>query len=450
MASLDKLPDELLSEIASYLGYRFCWKYDEAYQQVSGEADITHDPRFGKLVTKLVFAKARHPFFDSALPPHPNGRPRKHEHAGYGVIELPRHGADGVYPNDGLKVKPRVRAGLQQCFASILERTPRLQDLEIQYNFMASFWVDSPSRQEQVDQQARDEESRARRALGAAELDGDHDHHSDHDQDDWLVDNEDYDDHSSDDSDHIDTYIYADQLLYLVARAAQYQHVYISSLNANIWNSRPIRARTFVELAPALQRLQHLDVNFQVSNLLKLYRQDGSKLPDHDNGQPVAKSLGSALSALRNLKSIHLEFDEGEDGEDYYNTNIAKSLYELGYRRCEHLTKISFRGARFEGEELYGFLSKQKAGIEKLSLHDVCLHSIGHWQQVLRLMLEAMPSLKELWCMRLRIPGPPDLVLGLPEQIWAIKYPASREEALNELERLLKDCEDYGEKHNLS
>lgn len=109
------------------------------------------------LIKKLVIQKVHHPVYDAPVGTSISTfRPlRQHEYASYGVIELPRVGDDDVYPNDGLTLKERVHLGLQDVSAKTVALTPNLRELVVERSFMASFWLDSPSRQDQLDELAQ-------------------------------------------------------------------------------------------------------------------------------------------------------------------------------------------------------------------------------------------------------------------------------------------------------
>lgn len=292
-SSLADLPAELLSRIASHLWYprsaltesdglyvdcgfcslRLCCRSIEAKTQYTfGRAafsaivvtlhaksllrllGISNDPRFGKWINKLAFSKTAHPEYDATnavVGAEEVGR--WHAYAGYGVIELPKEGTDGVYPNHGMSLRNRVRLGLQDCFASIMAQTPNLKELVIAPHFMASFWLDSPSRQEQLDQRAQ----REYRVAQEREADGDSMSGDDSDLDAFDGENEDYDSDGSEDPHQLETYVYPDYLFYVVARAALHQRLRLSVLFCFNSSAMSLRARTCVELAPALKHLQH-------------------------------------------------------------------------------------------------------------------------------------------------------------------------------------------------
>lgn len=425
MASLVELPAELLSRIASHLfsfdsrshneylddsfgNLRLSRRYVESRTRYTFDRAafttrvvtlhahsllklrvVSKHPRFGKAIKKLVFEKARHPIFDKDLVTLENGHHYGlHAYADYGVIELPKHGTDGVYPNDCLTLRKRVKIGLRDCLGVILANAPNIKEVVIEPNFIASFWLDSPSRQEQLDEQAR----RQSQLIISGETLG---YESDFDAHD--VENEDYDNDDIDNPRQIETYVYPDYLLNLAVSAAQRHSVGLMSLSSTTVLSSATRARIFVELIPALLGLRHLIISFKASDATKLRRMDGSALYDYDDGQPAAKSLGYALNMLRNLQSLELSFDDHYWEEDR-NTNISSSLRGFSDLSFEHLTSVAIRDASFEGEGLYEFLQQQKLTLQRVNLIFIALTTIDHWRPILTLMLEDMLPLSELRC----------------------------------------------------
>lgn len=435
MASLAELPTELLSRIASYLWYaepksygryaddglcslRLSCRSLQAKTQYAFERavystmavtldakslsklrDVSSDSRFGKLIGKLVFFKALHPVYDSVVAAsqseglHDGRLQRVHEYARYGVIELPKYGVDGVYPNDGLKLRKRVRLGLQDCLRSIMAQTPNLRDIVLEPDFMALFWLDTPSRQEQLNERAAQIQNMQ---PGSAAADSEEILH-------LHADNEDYDTDVFDDYSHLETYIYTDHLLYQIVSAAHHSSLPLSSLTSSNLYASSIRARTIVELVPALHSLQNLDLTFSVQHTMTLHRMDGSALHvlgGNDEELPAA-SLGAALSSLPSLRSLALTFDE-DYGGIRQSVHTTESLRGLGERRFEHLSSIRLLRAAFVGHDLYHFLRVQRSGLQLLDLQRITLQTVKHWRPILQLMLEDMPLLKTLIAIRLK------------------------------------------------
>jgi hypothetical protein len=442
MASLIDLPAELLSRIASHLfcsdpafhdayeDYGFCSlrlscrgieaKTRYAFERAAFSTvavtlharslqrlhNIASQVRAGRLIKKLVFAKAFHQIFDQTIATSESVR--QHEYASYGVIELPRDGDDGVYPNDGLTLKERVHFGLQDVFAKIVALTPNLRGLVIERNFMASFWLDSPSRQDQLNEMAQrtyhspieeDHDHGAYNIHEDAGSDSSSDPSSDSEMYSLHGDNRDYDDDNYMDPYHIEVYVYPDYLLYLIAIAAHRRGIRFSSLSSNNSMSSSVRVRTFVELFPALQSLQHLDISMNVESITKLVRRDGSALQDF-HGKPVADSLGRALGRLRSLQTLKLSFDD-EYWEDDRLPMMAKSLGAINQQFLERLTTIDIENAYFEDKSMYHFLQKQQSVLRKLCLHFVILPTMGDWRLIFALLLGEAPELLELACSRL-------------------------------------------------
>lgn len=73
--------------------------------------------------------------------------------------------------------------------------------------------------------------------------------------------NQDYDNDDYDDPHHLETHVYLDYLFYLIASAVHVRDLQLSSLSSINANASSVRAHTFVELAPALQSLQHLIIS---------------------------------------------------------------------------------------------------------------------------------------------------------------------------------------------
>ncbi|KAH6622048.1 hypothetical protein C7974DRAFT_397570 [Boeremia exigua] len=366
--------------------------------------DVSRHVLFGKLIKKLVFIKAHHPVFDEDIAPLEFGRPpRKHEHAGYGVIELPKHGIDGVYPNEGLVLKKRVRLGLQDCLSTIMAHASGLKEVVVEPNFMASFWLDTPSRQDQLNERAQriyqmTLESNARdyeRYEDGYESEEAEEPDSDFDVMDG--DNEDYDSDEISDPYDLETYVDPDYLLYLVATAVQRNGLQLSALSSFSVAAFCIRARTFVEITPVLQSVQHVSISINASNVLKLRRKNGSALHAHENGEPTAKSLGHALSTLRDLQSLTLAFDNYH-WEDDRVTNISKSLRGFGDKPFRQLSSVNLSLACFEGRGLLDFLRGSTSTLQQLFLRRIILATTHHWRPILRMMVDDMPKLTKVRC----------------------------------------------------
>ncbi|KAF2624052.1 hypothetical protein BU25DRAFT_166329 [Macroventuria anomochaeta] len=212
--------------------------------------------------------------------------------------------------------------------------------------------------------------------------------------------NEDYDNDDYNDPSHLETYAYPDYLLYLVARATHRQRLRLSSLSSINPNAFSLRARTFVELAPALQSVQHLRISVNTSNATKLMRMNGSALYRHEIAQSTAVSFGQALSTLRNLRSLKLTFDDYY-WEDDRNSNISRSLHSFHYRSSKHLTSVDIRLTSFQGQKLYGFLHKQRSTLQQPALRRITLTSVEHWRPILTLMLGEMSLLTRARCSEL-------------------------------------------------
>lgn len=478
MATLIDLPAELLSRIASYLfclapashdAYEdrgFCslrlscrnteaktrYLFDSAAfstvvvtlhaKSLRRLYDIASQDRFGRLLKKLVFKKARHQVFDQVV--GTSGSARQHEYASYGVIELPREGDDGVYPNSGLSLKKRVRFGLQDTFAKVVALTPNLRELVIERNFMASFWLDLPSRQDQLNEaaqrmyQSTTEESqnvRARHLQGDVGFNPD----SDSGGDSLHGENEDYDDDDYEPAYHIEAYVYPDYLLYLISMAAHQQGIRISSLSSNNAEAASIRARTFLELGPALQSLHHLEISMSVGSVTKLHRRDGSALQDI-GGRPAAQSFSHALSRLTGLESLTLAFDE-HYWEDDRLPMIAKSLNAISQRPFERLTKIDIEHACFEGKTLCHFLYNQRSILQALDLHYILLPTVEHWRPILAVLLGESPALLDLGLTNLLARADSETLMSTEEfkkwrnGSWTLS--SGREKISAELQRLL-------------
>lgn len=346
--------------------------------------DISHHPHFGKLIKKLVFVKAKHPVYDvETIPLGPEGPYRFHQYAQYGVIELPKHGSDGVYPNRSFTLRNRVQLGLQGCLDAIMAHTPNLKHVVIKENFMACFWLDSPSRQEQLNQQAQ---CRYQSNVN-----------SDSEPDSVDKENEDYDNDDVDDPNSIEAHVYSDHLLYLVMRAAQRNGIRLSSLNSTNTASSAIRARTFVEVASALHDLKHLDIGLSASNPTKLRRMDGTALYGLEGARPVAKSLGHAINSLRDLQSLELAFDDLY-WEENRHISVSQSLRGLGDRPFKHLSSVGIRDVAFEGSDLFNFVKQQKSTIRRLLLSYITLPNVEDWRLLLAMVLESLLLLTELEC----------------------------------------------------
>ncbi|KAJ4991655.1 hypothetical protein SVAN01_02770 [Stagonosporopsis vannaccii] len=272
-----------------------------------------------------------------------------------------------------------------------MARTPNLKEVLIQPSFLASFWLDSPTRQEQLNEQAQHN----CQSIVNGETLG-----SDSEPDVIDRENEDYDNDDADDPYKIEAYVYSDYLLYLIMRAAQRNGICLSSLSSTDMLSSAIRARTFVEVAPALQGLEHLNICFSASNPTKLSRMDGTALYDLEQDRTVAKSLGCTLSSLRGLKSLKLAFDDFYWEEDRHS-KISKSLHGLSDRSFEHLISFEVENASFEGQDLLRFSKQHKSLIRRLRLRFITLPSIEHWRPILTMMLNQMLLLTEAWCTQL-------------------------------------------------
>lgn len=441
MASLVDLPTELLSRIASHLFHPdqgSCLKFADdgfcnlrlscrcvevrtryAFKKAAfSTATATLHPRsllrlrnvfnhsdFGKSIRKLVFLKARHPIYDESVAPVDFERTeRQHQYASYGVIELPKDGADGVYPNEGLSLRKRVRLGLQDYLTIITALATNLEELVIEPNFMASFWLDSPSRQEQLDEQVLRNyrlafESRARH-YDERDFRSEESNESEVELDIMDNENENYDNDDYDDPFHLEAYVYPDYLFYLIAKSVHQQGVRLSSISSSNPNASSVRTRTFVEFAPTLQNLQYLNISVNVSSATKLRRMNGSPLRCHQNGQHTAASFGLALSTLQNLKSLELAFDNYY-WEDDRNSNISESLHGLGAVKFEYLTNIDIQLASFEGQDLYEFLHNQRSTIQQLVLCRITLTSIAHWKSILAVLLGETLLLTKVRCSEL-------------------------------------------------
>ena len=437
MAALVDLPAELLSRIASHL---FCFdpashntyedhgfyslrlscrgteartRYAFARAAFSTIAvtlhatslqrlqNIASQGQIGRTIKKLVFVKARHQVFDQVIATSESVR--QHEYASYGVIELPRDGDDGVYPNDGLTLKRRVHLGLQDVFAKTLSLTPNLQDLVIEPNFVASFWLDSPSRQDQLNEMAQ---RMYQSAIDEVQNQRAHDIHADEgsefspefDMESVHGDNQDYDDDKYKDSYHIETYVYPDYLLYLVATTAHRQCIQFTTMGSSNPMTSSIRARTFVELVPALQSLQHLEISMAMESITKLVRKDNSGLHDVD-GMPIADSFGHALGRLQRLRTLRLSFDDNY-WENDRNPMMAESLRAISQQTFGRLANIHIENAYFGGDTLCHFLHNQRSILRELGLHCITLPTIEHWRPIFALLLWEAPELWNLACSR--------------------------------------------------
>lgn len=421
MISLDQLPAELLSRIARHLfslhenrfeddglcnlrlscrliEFKTRYLFEKtafatiivslrAHSLSRLEVISNHD-RFGKLIKKLVFVKADNSKFDENT--NSERQYPTHEYAGYGVIELPKHGYDGVYPNGSFTLRKRVQLGLQGNLEVAMAHASNLKDVVIEPGFLSSFWLDSPTRQEQLNEQAQRSHQSVAESIGEGALRPD------------IIDleNEDYDNDDIDDPDRIEAYVYSDYLLYLILRAAQQNGIRLSSLGSTDNLSSAIRARTFVEVAPALQGLEHLNISFSASNPTKLRRMDGTALYDIEGGRHVFQSLGSALNSLRGLKRLRFAFDDFYWEEDRH-AKISMSLRGLSDHRFEHLTSVGIEDSSFEDQDLFQFIKQQKSTIRQLLLAYVTLPSIEHWRPILTLMLEETLLLTEAQCTQL-------------------------------------------------
>jgi|SRR5690242_13426231 len=424
MISLDQLPAEMLSRIASHLFLtdslhenRFeddglcnlrlsCRSVESKTRYMFERAAfatifvtlrahslsrlevISNHDRFGKFIKKLVFVKADNSKFDETT--NSERRYPTHEYAGYGVIELPKHGYDGVYPNGSFTLRKRVQLGLQGNLEAAMAHASNLKDVMIEPGFLSSFWLDSPARQEQLNEQAQHSHRSVAESIreGAPGPD--------------IIDfeNEDYDNDDIDDPYRIEAYVYSDYLLYLILRAAQQNGIRLSSLDSTDNLSSAMRARTFVEVAPALQSLKDLNISFSASNSTKLRRMDGTALYDIEGSQPIVQSLGSALNSLRGLKRLRFAFDDFYWEEDRH-AKISKSLRGLSDHRFEHLTSVEIEDSSFEDQDLFQFIKQQKSTIRQLLLAYVTLPSIENWRPILTLMLEETLLLAEVRCTQL-------------------------------------------------
>jgi len=440
MAVLIDLPAELLSRIACYLFYEnpsyfacydayedhgFCslrlsCRVIEAKTRYAFERavfstvvvtlhakslqrlhNIASQDRFGRLIKELVVTKARRPVFDQVTATSESVR--QHEYASYGVIELPREGDDGVYPNNGLTLKRRVRLGLQEIFAKFVAMAPNFQKLMIGKGFMASFWLDSPSRQDQLNEAARHmyqsttEGFHDNRAHDVHE-DAGSDSNPGSDMDSLHGENEDYDDDKHEDPYHIEAYVYADYLLFFIMNAAHQRGIQLSSLRFSDPKAL-IRARTFVELVPALQSLQHIDISLNVDSITKLVRKDKSALHEVD-GQPVANSFGRALGRLHSLRTLTLSFDV-DYCEDDRHPMLAEGLSAIGQHSFPHLANIDIRYASFEPTALYRFLCNQRSVLQRLYLEYILLPTVEEWRPTFALLLGEAPKFSRLDCRKL-------------------------------------------------
>jgi hypothetical protein len=468
MAALIDLPPELLSRIASYLfqfdaapydvyeDHGFCslrlscraieTKTRHTFERAafSTVAVTLHakslqalyitasQKRFGGLIKKLVFRKVHHPVYDAPVGTSTSffRVPRQHEYGSYGVIELPRVGDDGVYPNDGLTLKERVHLGLQDVFAKTVASTPNLRELAVEQDFMASFWLDSPSRQDQLDELAqRMHQSTNRRIQSQHAHDIVQDDDSDSDVESLHGANQDYDNDRHMDPYHIEAYVYPDYLLYLIATAAHRQGIQLTSLSSGDPSALSIRARTFVELLPALQSLEHLDISMAVESIIKLVRKDKSVLHDLDD-KPIADSFSHALGQLQRLRTLTLSFDDLYLEDDRFPM-MAKSLNAISQQTFVRLTNVHIHNAYFEGKTLCRFLHNQRSLLRRLCLDYIALPTLGHWRPILALLLGEAEELLDLDLSFLRSHSEEKALFRSRMHCYG------REEAMTELQRAL-------------
>ncbi|KAF3049338.1 hypothetical protein E8E11_000922 [Didymella keratinophila] len=218
---------------------------------------------------------------------------------------------------------------------------PNLQELVIGKGFRASFWLDSPSRQDQLNEEAK---HMYQSTTEGFHDDPAHDVHEDagsesnpgSDMDSLHGENQDYNDNHEDPY-HIEAYVYADYLLFLIMNAAHQRGIQLSSLRFSDPKAS-VRARTFVELVPALQSLQHLGISLNVDSITKLVRKDKSASNDVD-GQPVLNSFGRALGRLHSLRTLTQSFVV-DYCEDNRHPMLAKSLSAI---REEQGSQTSYR-----------------------------------------------------------------------------------------------------------
>lgn len=355
--------------------------------------DVANHPRLGKQIHKLVFSKAQHPVYD--ISPAKTARRGMYnpgqEYRGYGIIELPKDGYDGVYPNDGLMLPQRVRRGLQSCLGSVMSNTPNLRDVFIKPGFMASFWLDTPSRQEQLDERAA--QVQKMQSTESLDVEADVDEATMR-----ALDNEDYDVDVDDDPSPLETYIYPDHLLHLVVSAAHFNSISLSSITYNDNKSACVRARTIVELTPALRSLQHLNLSIGAANANMLYRRDGTSLHSLEtSSEPAVASLGTALSSMSELRTLKIAFDMTYFEDDRW-PNITSTLRGISDAHLPHLTSFSIMLAAFAANDLCDFLRAHQATLQELHIAGTYLPDEDDWQPILKLMYNDMPNLETLVC----------------------------------------------------
>lgn len=358
---------------------------------------IASQRRFGGLIKKLVILKADHPVYDAPVGAStPAFRvPRAHELGSYGVIELPRVGEDGVYPNNGLTLKERVHLGLQDVFAKTVAVTPNLQELVIEPDFMASFWLDSPPRQDQPDELAQRMHQSTTRRIKIRHARNLHQFEdSDSDVESLHGANQDYDDDRYMDPRHTEAYVYPDYLLYLIATVAHRQGIQLTSLSSDDPSAPSIRARTFVELVPALQSLEHLDICMAVGSITTLVRKDKSVLHDLDD-KPIADSFSHALGRLQCLRTLTLSFDDLYFEDDRFPM-LGKSLDAISQQTFVRLTNVHIYHASFKGKALCCFLHNQRSLLTRLCLSRIALPTLEHWRPIFALLLGEAQELVDL------------------------------------------------------